>query len=512
MASRGKKTPVQEEGSSKSEFIRRFKANPLIFIGTVVILIIVIIAFVLVPAIVPDISMGRNADLTFGAYGKTPINYVPGGYFAQVRETLTWRYQQSSMDDSNSQFMAYQIWRTAFEETVVHTGILQEMKAAGYTPPVEVVDREVARLPQFQENGRFSAARYEELDNNSRLSLWRQVQESIIENYYREDMTGLLKPAQEGAFIGRMASPQRTFDMTFFSIDSYPDSEITAYAEENPDLFRITHFSKITINSNEREARQIFDSIKAGTTMFEDAARTHSQDSYAEKGGDMGVKLAYELTSEVPSAEDREKILALGKGDYSDIIRLESGWAFFRAEDAPHPADTGDPATLEKIRAYITEFERGRMEDWTIDRAEEFIAQSAESGFDGAVIERSLEKRRFGPIPVNYGGVDLFTTLASLQVGEISGAGSDENFWRTAFSTPLNTPSSPLVLGNNVLVLFPLEESEADESVPRDIESLISSYWLSYNAEQSIRSFFLNNEKLEDRFFETFLRYFWPQE
>lgn len=511
MASRGKKPPVQEENSARSEFIRRFKANPFIFIGTVVILIIVVIAFVLVPAIVPNAELGGAPDLTFGFYNKAPINYVPGGYFAQVQETLA-RYQQSSINDSNYQLMSYQIWRAAFEETVIHTGILQEMEAAGYAPPAEVVDREVAQLPMFQENGRFSAARYQELDNNTRLTLWRQVRESIAEEYYKADVTGLLKPSQEGAFISRMASPQRTFDMTAFSIDDYPDSEITAYAGENADLFRVTHFSKITVNSSEREARQILDSIKAGTTTFEDAAKTHSQDSYAEKGGDMGIKLAYELTVEAPAAEDRETLLALGKGEYSDLIKLDSGWAFFRVEDIPYPADTGDSATLEKVRSYIREFERGRMEDWTIARAEEFIAQAAESGFDGAVIERSLEKRSFGPVPVNYGEVDLFTTLGSFSVGEISGASSDENFWRTAFSTPLDTLSSPLVLGNNVLVLFPREESGADESASRNIESLLSSYWLSSNAEQTIRSFFLNNEKLEDRFFETFLRYFWPQE
>jgi hypothetical protein len=511
MASKGKKPPAQGEDSVKSEFIRRFKTNPFIFIGTIVILIIVVIAFVLVPAIVPDVSMGRPVDFTFGAYGKTPINYVPGGYFAQVQANLEQWYQQSSPDDTNYQIMAYQIWRAAFEETVVHTGILQEMEAAGYTPPAEVVDREVARLPMFQENGRFSAARYQGLDSNTRLILWRQEQERIIEEYYRADITGLLKPAPEGAFIGRMASPQRTFDMTFFSIDSYPDSEVSAYAEENAALFQTAHFSKITVNSSEREARQILDSVKSGASTFEDAARTHSQDIYAEKGGDMGIKLAYELTAEAPAAEDREKILALEKGDYSDIIKLDSGWAFFRAEDAPSPADTGDSATQDKVRSYIREFERGRMEDWAMAKAEAFIAQAAESGFDGAVIEQSLEKRHFGPIPVNYGSVDLFTPLNSFGVGEISGAVSDETFWRTAFSTPLNTPSSPLVWGNNILVLFPLEESGADESVPQDIESSLSSYWLSYNAEQTIRSFFLTNEKLEDQFDNKFIQYFLSQ-
>jgi hypothetical protein len=386
------------------------------------------------------------------------------------------------------------------------------MKAAGYAAPVKEVDREMAQLPIFQENGRFSPALYQAYDDNTRLTLWRQVEESLSEEHYRADLTGLLKPAREAAFIGRMASPTRTFDMTFFSIEDYPDSEIIAYGEENSDLFRSAHFSKITINSSEREAQEVLNSIKAGTSTFEEAATTQSQDSYAEKGGDMGIKLFHELSAEVPGAEDREKLLALEKGEYSDIIKLDSGWAFFRAEDTVAPMDSGDPAALEKIRSYIRDFERGRMEDWTIARAEEFIAHVQESGFEGALIEQSLEKRHFGPISINYGEVELFNTLSSLSVGELAGAAVDENFWKAAFSTPLDTPSAPLVLGSNVLVLLPLEETPADETVSQNIESLLSSYWLSSNMEQTLRSFFLNNEKFEDRFFETFLKYFWPQE
>jgi len=60
-----------------SELARRFKTSPLLFIGTFIVLIIVIVAFVLVPAIVPNSRFGRDVDLTFGYYDKIPISYVP---------------------------------------------------------------------------------------------------------------------------------------------------------------------------------------------------------------------------------------------------------------------------------------------------------------------------------------------------------------------------------------------------------------------------------------------------
>jgi hypothetical protein len=510
MASKEKKTPVHKGNSAASELIRRFKANPFIFIGTIVILIIVIVAFVLVPAIVPSAGAGSDVDLTFGSYDKVPITYVPGNYFAQYYSMVE-QYRRNTTDPSNYQFAAYQIWREAFEAAAVHTAILQETKKSGYTAPAEAVDREVAQLPQFQENGRFSATLYRRMDNNSRLTLWRQVQDSIAEEHYHSDISGLLKSAAETEFIGKMGSPQRSFNMVSFSTDAYPDSEVAAYAAEYPDLFRISHLSKITINSSEREAQHILNSIKVEATTFEDAARTHSQDSYAERGGDMGVKLAHELNQEAPEEADREKLLALEKGAYSDIVKLSAGWAFFRAEDAVQPGDIGDSANLDKVRSYIREYERGRMEDWAIEQARGFIALANEFDFNEAVYQRGIEKREFGPTPINYENVDLYTTLDSFSVPELSGSAGDENFWLTAFSTPVNTLSEPLVQGNNVLVLLPTEEIEADETSVENVGSTFSSYWLSYMTEQTLlRSYFLSSEKMEDRFFETFFRYFMP--
>jgi hypothetical protein len=505
MGFQGKKKPVPQDGT---DITRRAKTNPLLFIGTIFVLVIVVIAFVFLPALAPEVSGG--ADLIFGYYHKIPIAYVPGNYFAQVQENMT-QYMRSSLDENNFQYVSYQIWRSAFEETVIHTAILQEMKKAGYTPPVELVDREVAQLPQFQENGRFSAARYRQLDNQTRISLWREMRDALAEERYKGDMTGLRVASGEAAFVAAMASPQRSFDLVAFPLSSYPDEEVVKYVADNPGLFMVTHLSKITVSSSEKDAQRILDAVREGTQTFEDAARTHSQDSYAEKGGDMGLKMVYELTSEVPDTADREKAAALKAGEYSGLVKVPAGWAFFRSEAAPYPADTGDSSLLSKVRYYVTDFERGRIEDWLIQRAEEFNALVRETDFTSAALAKGLEKQSFGPLPLNYGGNDLFTALSSFSVPELSYAGSNDLFWQTAFSTPVKTPSSPLVVSNNVLVLYPREESPAEEATREMIESAYSSYWVSYSAERSLRSAFLGSPNLRDNFIETFLRIYTPE-
>lgn len=509
MESQRKKKPAPVEYSGTNEFIRRFKANPFVFIGTVVILIIVIVAFVLVPAIVPNTG-GMNVDLTFGFYDKVPITYVQGNYLAQVQANYA-RFMQGSMNESNALSISSQIWRSAFEEAAIRIGILQEMKRAGFVIPSEVVDKAVRALPEFQENGRFSLNRYRQLDKGTQLALWRDVRDSLIAQRYLSGAADLRQSSKEGAFIGDMAALERSFDLAAFPLSSYPAEEIAAFAAENPELFETVHLSKITVTSGEREIRQILTSIEGGSQSFEEAARTHSQDTFAESGGDTGLKMAYEFSTEIPDEGERESVLRLARGAMSPVVKVPTGWAVYRAEEAPVPADRSDPDTLEKIRSYISSFRRGIMDDWLIDRAEAFIAQAQDQGFDIAAAELGVPVQQFGPVGINYGNFSLFKSLpGSDTVPELSGAVSNENFWRVAFSTPLLSPSAPFMLGNNALVLFPREETAREAA---DIESVVSSftsYWVNSNTEQNIRNSFLQSDKLEDNFWTAYFRYLQP--
>jgi hypothetical protein len=506
MASRDKKQADKRDESTKSEILHRLKTHPFLFIGTVLVLIIVIVAFVFVPAM-PG-AAGRSGDLVFGYYDKVPIKYVQNNYFYQAQQTLYQR-QQPSQDDPNFIYTWAQIWRQAFEETVIHMGILDELKQAGYTVPADVVDRNMAELPYFQENGRFSPTKFRAMDSSSRMNLWQQLQESITIGTYTDDLADLKTASKEAAFVSSMASPRRSFDCAIFSIQTYPDSEVLSYAQANPEMFLNMRLSKITVNSSEREARQILDSIKSGAVMFEEAARANSQDWAADRGGDMGALMAFELEYENIDREARGKIIALSTGELSDIIKNNTGWVFYRADEAAQPVDLSELSYQSRVRNYVMGNLRGRAEDWVIAEAEKFSATAREAGFSEAASADGIEIRSFGPIPLNYGNSAIFSSISSAGISELSGAGSNELFWRTAFSTLLNTASRPIVIDDNVIVLYPTEEVSADESEAEMIESYYS-YWIRGSTENALRSYFLNNGKLDDRFQETFWKIWSP--
>ena len=507
MAKKDKK--ASENETVTSGISRKFSQNPALYIGSVVILVLVVVTFV-----GGDLLSGGgfgfgDGDLTFGSYDRVPISWVPGNVFSQNREWIAQRYRAQGFDPDDQRFSP-QIWRQAYEMTVVHTAVLQIMKKSNYLVPQKTIDRHVAQY--FMENGRFSRAAYNQMSDSSRNRLLQQTREDLTKNMFFDDIRNILIPSSEADFIAAMAGPLRQFDMVSFQVDDYPLEGYLEFAQENSDLFKSVHLSRISISS-EREAKRILDSIKNGTNLFEDVARSQSVDGYAERGGDMGSRYFFELEQEIPSLSDRDIVTNLSAGELSGVINTGTVWAIFRVEEELADADFDDEAVMEIVQSYTRNFQRGRMEDWAIEQATAFIEDVKESNFDTAARRRNLDKQSFGPLPINFGGLDFFTKLDSFSISgissfELENIANNENFWKVTFSTELNTPSEPFVQGNNVFVFFPTEQSDADESVISNIASMYSSYWVDNNMDQSLQTYFLNHAKMEDNFWDVYFRIF----
>lgn len=492
----GKSTEI----SGRSDIERRFKQHPLIFIGTVLVLVIVIVAFVLVPAIVPGEGLSVS-QLEFGSWDGKPVAYSAGGFFARVRERNSREY---GMND-------YQAWRNAFEVTVQRTAILDTMNRSGYTPSKPFVDKKVAELPYFQENGRFSAVKYNRMDAAARMRLWQDMRNDLITNTYHDDVSTIKTAEAEAEFIGRMALPRRKFSMAAFPYTSYPDSEVSAYASRNADMFKTVHLSRITVSGGRREAQTVLDKIQSGEVTFEDAARTQSDDDYAERGGDTGARTAFELSTEIPDEEQWRTVINLPRDEVAGPFELSSGWVIFRANETSLPPNLQDSETLDKVRGFLMDSERGVIEDWLLTQTENFAREARTEGFTGTAADASLEVHEFGALPINYGDSPLFTSLSSFQAPGLRDAVSDENFWRAAFSTPVGEPSRPIVLSgseSNIVVLYPGEEITDETDSVESSKNMFSSWWAENETLRSVAASIMASDKFTDNFDTTYFRLF----
>jgi len=513
-----KKVVIKEKDSAEAEIIKKFKQNPGVYIGSVVVLVLVVVTFVGGDFLSGGRRYaGKSTDLTFGYYDKIPISWVPGNELSQYYETTVnyaraQGFNPNDPDDPRTPYINYSIWKQAYDRTVRHVAIIDMLKRSGYTVSEKAVNKVILQSPQFQDNGRFSLALYNRIPESSRTAFWKKTQDDIAMNVFFSDYISLLIPEAEAKFIANMSSPVRSFDFVSFNVDDYPESEFFAYGKENIKLFGTIQLSRITISGSEREAKKILASVKDGTTTFEDAAKAQSKDTYADRGGDMGVRYCYEIDGEITASEDREAIYKLGKGELSNVVSTGEGWAFFRVEEALIEADLTDWATMNAVRAYVKNSERGRMEDWAVEQANKFISEAKVSGYANAARSGNLSRNSFGPVPLNYGSVDLFTMLDSLTVNGLSAddlkaLSQNEKFWRISFTTPVNTPAEPLVQGSNVFVFVATEEKEADETSLNDIATNYKTQYLQYAFDRSLQDYFMNDGKLTDHFNDIYYKY-----
>jgi len=514
MARKDKNPANQENESLGSGVSKKFKQNPALYIGSVAILVLVVVTFIGGDLLSGGRFGGGGGDLTFGYYDKVPISWVPGNMFSQNYDQVLQDYRSQGMDANDLRYEA-QVWREAYDATVVHTAILRIMdRSNSYSVSDKKRDRYIIEeLPYFKENNRFSLALYRQMPRANRDRLEKQIKEYLTRTMFLDDAFNTLIPSSEADFIANMSATTRMFDMVLFKVDDYPDEEFIAFAGENAELFNSIHLSRISVNS-EREAARILDSIKDGIVLFEDAARSQSQDIYADRGGDMGSRFFYELDRDIPDTSARQAIFNLGKDEYSNIINNNGEWSFYRVEEGLTEANFDDTTVMERVRSYVRNYRRGLMEDWAFAQAQVFVDEAKESSFDNAARSRLLEKQSFGPLPINYGGLGIFTSLESFTITglnshELGNIARNENFWKIAFSTELNTPSEPLVQGSNVLVFFPTEQAEADENSVDNISSMYS-YWVENITRQSLNSYFLHHPKMEDNFWDVYYRVFTP--
>jgi len=508
-AAKPAQAPAKKAGSDTP---RRGIKNPFIYFGTIAFLVLVIVAFVFFPT---SASVGGAGALSFGSYAGRPISYTQNSYMVQQVQALSQANPATDNNELSNQLRNYQIYRAAFESSVIHEGILDAVDHAGIVVPDEIIDAEMAKMPQFQENGAFSPKLYQNTPSSQRLDIRAQLRDQYLTQSYTNAVYSIKPSSKENAFIADMAKETRTIDYALFPLSAYPDSELVAWAQSNAGLFRRLKLSRITM-AKEADVADLAKKI-AGGLAFADAAKKSSTDSWASQGGDLGLRYFHELQGDLSSKADADKVAGLKKGEISVPIKTSAGsWAIFKLEDDIIAPAFTDPAVLADARSYMTQTEKGKIEDWTLAKAKAFAALPA-ADFDRNAKKDGIVTKLAGPFSLDYGNATvnlygqnapLFTPLPTSGAPELSAASTSDKFFQAAFGLAPGAVSDPFVLGDNVMVV---KVKEAGVSTDAGLVSAYYPYFVQRTIDGDLRSMFLASPKLKDRFMDVYFKYFSPK-
>lgn len=512
MASRELRRARQKKGETVSDTIeKRHESHPFLYGFSVVVLVVIIVTFVLAgPGGPMSRGMSGGSNIVFGSYMGKDITYYPGGFFAQERDRIANQYRNSA--NQNPVALAQAVWYQAFINTAEHIAILTQAEQGGIQISEDAVDKALLNYPAYlDDNGKFSESRYAATSASDKADTRRLMREGLETNIFATDIqTGVKTGSKEAEFIRGMAKPERSFAFVSWSFTGFPAEEVRKYGEANKSRFVKIKVSRILVKSGESQANEIHKKILEKTSTFEELAKTYSKDEYADKGGDMGWRYAYDVQADFEAKDTAQKVFALKAGELSDVLKGTFGWIIYRCDSEALEADFTNSTVLDDVKNYITKYEKGKIEDYFNERAGQLSRRASEIGFDRAARDMRLKIIPTEFFPVNLSNVFSFAPVkADPDSDTPASAAYSEDFFVRAFSLGKDQASPPVLLDNQVLVL----KLAAERQLPDTTVNLLDS-WISYVAAQSIQTdlsqVLMTPDKLTDNFSETFDRYVMP--
>lgn len=444
-------------------------------IGAVIILVISAVVFLPVGGAAVFQSLFNRSQLPeFGSYAGQKIEYEQGSKFANAVSNITSYYQQNGTFDQYRQygaesFLYRQIFYESFVQTVQTLAFSKAVARSGYAVPQGAIDR--ALLPRFtDETGKYSPKMYNQTDEATLTQLRADAREmltysrytnDVFGTSYKRDDTGMigtfngeslygLKPnAREEAFIADMASRRHAFNLAAFSTDSLPEKEVARFAEDNAGMFIRYNLSAISADS-EGEAKSLLKRVKSETLAFEDAVNESAQ-YYTNSDGKVTQSYSYQIEDKLENLGDLAKITGLAEGEYSGVIKTNTGWTFFKCDGPAVAADISDESLLGDVEAYIKSNERGYIEDYYSTLAQDFADEAAASDFRRACASYNVTLTEVPAFALNYGASSLYE--GSSPVAELSGLAQNADAMEKVFALKAGAISAPIILGSNVIVL-----------------------------------------------------------
>ena len=487
-----------------------------ITIGSIVILILSAITFILVPSMSGFSS--SQEKIIAGSYKGKDIEYGYGTDYLSAVQNYAQYYQQLAQQQgvTLSQYDYYSIFQGAFNSVVLDMMYTDFVNDSGYVPSENAIKREMIKY-FTDENGNYSAKAFREASETYKKSLRESIVKSDISGRYKNDnfglstnyiantLYGLKASGNEGKFFDDLTKKTRSFNMVAFSKDNYPDSEVVKYANSNKELFNIYNLSAITA-TEEETIKNIKKQLDNNEITFDDAANTLSAKSYTDDSGKLNSKYAYQIKNILTSDEDVTKLSSLSAGSVTDILKTATGYAIFRCDGALETPDFTTDDVIADVKYYINYNEQGIVDDYFMALANDFASSAATLGFDEAAEAAGLEKKEIPSFSINYGGNSYVSSLPFSNISELSGAETNETFFKTAFSLKENEISSPITIGNNIIVIKLLEETIREPEEGEESDNLYYQYLANSFTTEGVESTLLDNPDVVNDVFNLWIQ------
>jgi len=501
----------KDKNLSDNTAAQKKKRHPAIWIFSIIILVLIVITFVVGPAVTGFLPQQSQQEITFGTYDGEPVSYSYNSYFYRQREQIASNWDEE-VTDQNYQWQMFQIWRNAFNNTVVFMDLMQRAEKAGLAVTEERLNTYLLNNgPYINSEGNFDKDIYNSTSQAERKEIRERLHDDFIQQQVLSDVINTFRPAAEADFIMNMGKKEKSFNYVSYKLNEYPKDRVIDYAVQNMSLFSQIDLRMLSLNVDENEAESIYAQLESGELSFTDAVSTYSVDTFAAEGGTMGWVYFYELSRDLGSEDAAHEIFSLAPGEISNLVETDYGYAVYQASNSPQPPDLEDDETIADVRNYLVQNERNMIEDYLLTQAETLIETAADSADDDTIDSFIEAAEKSGktvhetdPAPLNYGSSAFLKSMSEADdAGILAANASNEYVLRSLYALEPGEMTEPLVISDGIAAAVCSDTQEVpDETIER--MTAFFPYYLQQVQQRSLSSLILQSDKLEDNFVNVF--------
>jgi len=463
-----------------------------------IVLLLIAVSFVLAPAIEALVGPKNSDGIVFGKYGKEDIKYAYGNYFYDQVQTYGSQYKNTG---DNATQTLYQIWKSAYDSTVLFTAVNQLASKAGIIAADEVVNRSIINSGAYNKDDKFNVELYQKATAENKASVEKSIRRSVPYQIVIDDIGSALSSSSEADYVAKMASAGRSFNYVDINASLYPDEKASAYALQNKQLFYSMDLSIISTET-EDEAKALSSAIANGEKTFEEAALSSSKDNYASKEGKVGTVYYFGLVTNFKNTEDATKLLTAKSGDVVGPLEGPSAWSIYRLDSTPLEADYASPALLSTVKAYLASSDDPVVNDYLLAKANEF-ALDAKDDFAAAAEKAELDLVNVPATPYNIAQSTYMNNFSNTDTnGILASAVTTKEIGQKLYTAELGTVLEPIKSNASYLVVQ-ADKEVADEGMGSYIQ-MFYNYLSGSQNQQDFSQGIYTSDQFQDNFLGTF--------
>lgn len=498
----------QQQKEKKNTVEERRAHSPVLYWGTVVTLVLIVITFVIGPVFgsgyAKSISLGKAAGKTI--YFDENFGYAWESY----ERNLAAAYGvdlQNAPDYMRSQ-LRVSAFQGAFFMTAYENFIESILDKSGIVATSQKAEHLIARSILAQADPvaqKESLKAYKELSDKQRQTQIDGVKKEYLSMTFREDLALIPEIRDfETSFLNEKAFPQKRA-LRYLQIDeeSLPDSYFIEYASQSDKINLFTQLSlrKILV-STETEMEFLLDEIEKDPEGFSRLAEDSTIDT---DGGKETTLYFYELLNQFGTENETEflKLTALKTGELSEVIKTEYGYLLFQVTKESVPADLENDEIVTEIRDYIAYNDSDAAAAFVTDLTSAAADAAAAEGLTQAAETLGLTVLTTRPFAVNVNGLAEIGRIQN-EDGEdvLNSVYGDESFFKAVFTAETNKVAETVYTDAGNIIY---EVSEIEEAATLgDSASLVS---LIPGGDEGFQNYILNHKSYRDntqKFMETY--------